>query len=62
MASSTKQKSSKFAERGYVHASGDVKFGPDQRGCNVLPDGSVAVTAKLIELTAAASADTRGEA
>lgn len=49
---------SKFGVDAYAHAgSGDIKLGPNQPGRNDLPDGRIALTAKLIADMATASQD-----
>jgi hypothetical protein len=47
---------SKVGPEAYVHrGSGDAKVGPGQPGLSSLPDGRVALTARLIEELARAS-------
>jgi hypothetical protein len=43
------QSSSRIGIEAYAHRNGDVKVGPREPGCSILPDGRVALSAALVQ-------------
>jgi hypothetical protein len=50
---------SRVGGKAYVHRNGDVKVDPSEPGCNVLPDGRIALSARLVAALARESAARR---